>query len=465
MRLNEESRISFIKFHMERFAKVVEEHTLSTTEFLSGLSNSLYDIQVSEDMKCFDDRFNYVYENNIRLPKEEFVNYDIQRRNCDTKAHPSLVDSQEHMATTESSKGDFEEETDDLESDAKVIVTFFKNIRTQDIEVSMEELSFIIKNLHDDVRFAQLMVDKMLIYYKTNLFVQIPNYQNFHHFAHILISISNCIEIFKELFEMNYAIIYISEKTYHVNNDNQFNKIYICSYLASNKLFTTKQTWLQLINIKLNTLTEERVEKALSGQEDWKTSNPAKTGLIVGIKNYFGNSSKKPPVNMNQLPDQTIQKIKSHEAAIVLREYIQHFACFNYDVAEATEIILELSDKYNINREKVRFYISLLNSNIYTIKNKSFTKKVDYEKLYLNKNYNSYKGLNDHKMSTIAVSFKYLDLKDLGNILLLNSSYHKKLSKTIYKNILFKYHNMDNRLRLAIWGSLLNIVWFIFNLG
>ena len=34
-------------------------------------------------MKDFYDMFNYRYKNNERIPKEEFLNYDIYRRNLE----------------------------------------------------------------------------------------------------------------------------------------------------------------------------------------------------------------------------------------------------------------------------------------------------------------------------------------------------------------------------------------------
>lgn len=83
MKNNEENRISFVKFHFEKFGKILEEFNHSSTEISGRLNNSLIEIKPEDDMKDFEDRFNYRYKNNERIPKEEFLNYDIYRRNIE----------------------------------------------------------------------------------------------------------------------------------------------------------------------------------------------------------------------------------------------------------------------------------------------------------------------------------------------------------------------------------------------
>ena len=83
MKLTEENRISFVKFHFEKFGKIMEEFNLCSFELSNRLNNSFVEINAEEDLKDFDERFNYRYKNNERIPKEEFLNYDIYRRNLE----------------------------------------------------------------------------------------------------------------------------------------------------------------------------------------------------------------------------------------------------------------------------------------------------------------------------------------------------------------------------------------------
>ncbi len=83
MKLNEENRISFVKFHFEKFGKIMEEFNSSSSELSARLNNSFVEINAEEDLKDFDEKFNYKYKNNERIPKEEFLNYDIYRKNLE----------------------------------------------------------------------------------------------------------------------------------------------------------------------------------------------------------------------------------------------------------------------------------------------------------------------------------------------------------------------------------------------
>lgn len=83
VKLTEENRISFVKFHFEKFGKIFEEFNSSSNDLSNRLTNSIVEINAENDMKDFEDRFNYRYKNNERIPKEEFLNYDIYRRNLE----------------------------------------------------------------------------------------------------------------------------------------------------------------------------------------------------------------------------------------------------------------------------------------------------------------------------------------------------------------------------------------------
>jgi hypothetical protein len=83
LKLTEENRISFVKFHFEKFGKIFQEFNNTSNELYKRLNNSIVEINADDDMKVFDDRFNYRYKNNERIPKEEFLNYDIYRRNLE----------------------------------------------------------------------------------------------------------------------------------------------------------------------------------------------------------------------------------------------------------------------------------------------------------------------------------------------------------------------------------------------
>jgi hypothetical protein len=523
MKLNEESRVSFVKYHFEKFSKIMEEHTVSACELLNRINNALIEVKIEDDVKIFEEKFNYLNKNNERIPKEEFLNYDIYRRNLErilnnnqimvggnmTNITNVIVNTSEdyssHSGSTVNTSILSEEEEDSVN-------IFFRNLRTDENEVAMEDFAKVMEKLDGNITYSQHFIDKLLLHYKSNLYVKFQNYQNLHHMANILLTITNNTETKRELFEINFAVIYIAEKTLYINPDNIYNKVYLCKLLSKNKVYSDKKFWMDLMEIKIQSLIEHKIKLEINKKErdldkenatndgdstpsnsnslnsnsnstsiisPGKTSKditaakqmPQKGGLISKMKNLFTSAviKENKKVELSIIYTQIYDQVKSNEAAVVVKEYIPHFCNFNFDVSEAIDIIVELSSKYNYDTEKVSFFISLLNSNMFTIKNNSsklnkLVDYTDYKTSYMNKSFKKYMAMNDQTLTIIAHSLKYLNVKDYGNILTVNKNYYKKLSKIVYQNVLLKYHNMSIAKRLEIWKSLLKIVLYIFNL-
>ena len=452
MKLNEENRISFVKFHFEKFSKIMQESADLTIELVNKMNNSIFEIKAEDDLKLFDERFNFLYKRNERIPREDFINYDIYRRNLEKILYSSQAPSDREIdETTDLTDISF---NDDKE---KLIDNFFKDIRSKQDEVSIDDLGNIMENLYNNLPFSKTLIDRFLVVYKNTLSINIPNYQNFYHLSNIMLSVINNIDMNNDYFEMNFAIIYISEKTNYINPDNKMNKIYLCSLIYKNKQLTNKSYWLKLIEIKINSMTNQKVAREYKNKEENNNKNYDSYFSLNKVKNLFIQSNKKIDTK-ETVPQHVYDNIRNNEVVSALREYIPHFANFNLDVSIAIDIIVDLSLKYNFSKDKVSFFISLLNSNLFTIKNKSLCKNVDINKIFFNRAFKKYLSLNDHVLTTMAFSFKYLNSNDHINILLLNKTYNKKLMKILYKNILYKYHNMDTKFRLQLWSNILKIV-------
>lgn len=505
MKLNEESRENFLKFHFEKYVNMLEEFSSSINELFTRAKNSLQEIKVEEDLKIVDEKLNFLYKNNERIPREEFLNYEIYRRNLEKMLSNSQLVSGTSLNLTEgndftpsSSSSASSVNTSNLDTsisssssnicEEELISSLFVSIKEKDSEIPMEQLSKLLENLQNNIPYSKLFIDKVLVHYKTNLYIEVPNYQNLHHLANILVTITNNTEIKQELFEMNFAIIFIAEKTFYKNPENVFNKVYLCKLLSKNKIYNERKFWMDLMNIKINSLIENKInhelnkrEKELSRESNSNVngnglgnetpSSPRNSNKSTGIglfsigsrmKNLFISTKMREnqKVESSMIQADLYEQIKSSEASNVVKEYILHFSNFSFDVSEAIDIIVELSQTYNYDKEKVSYFIALLNSNLFTIKNKLLSKlhTADYKHDFMGKDYKSYFKLNDHVMTVLTYSMRFMELKEFPNILLLNKNYCKKVSKIVYKNVLFKYHNMDMKLRLSIWKSLLNVV-------
>jgi len=419
--------------------------------------------------------------------------------------------------------------------------------------------------LNDDVAYSQNVIDRMLLYYKNNFFTQINNYNNFNHFAGLLNTILFNIDRKKEYLDINFAIIYIAEKTFFKNKENPYNKIYLCSLISKNKIYSDKKFWCDLIELKLGSVIENKLplemkkkeneliakqnksnqelmlqnkhenrlieeensknilnsnnhhincattmssnesdslshnnsEKSIttptsSGNTQRKTSSGSNSLMnLFGnkVKNFFSNNNSENVKNLNHSingdpkksnkkldtsmlinKDEVLEALRKNEVAVIIKEFLTHFSNFNFDVTEANDLIDECSVKYHYEKDKVSLFIIILNSNMFTIKNKSGKiALIDNSKKELEKAFKKFLNLNDNKLIIHAFSLKYLNLTEYPSLMMINKNYNKKLSKIIFSNVLLynqmimktnKINKLENqkKIRLGIWIISLNIV-------
>jgi hypothetical protein len=218
------------------------------------MNNYIVEIKELEDLKLFDEKFNFLYKNNQRIPKEEFQNYDIYRRNLDklissNKVKENIEDKSEVV------------ESNKLTEKERMIDKFFNKIFNIKEDIAIDEMTHLMDNLYNNLPFSKILIDRLILVYKTSSYIEIPNYQNFHHMCNIMISILNNIDLNNDFFDINFAIIYIAEKTYHINPKNKFNKIYLCSSLSKNRIVTNKSFWIKLMEIKIDSLKNQLFNK------------------------------------------------------------------------------------------------------------------------------------------------------------------------------------------------------------
>jgi len=145
-----------------------------------------------------------------------------------------------------------------------------------------------------------------------------------------------------------------------------------------------------------------------------------------------------------------------YEAHIIIKEFIPHFANFNYEISEAMDLLIEISTRYNLPKENVSFYVTYLNSSIYTVKNKIAQKtKIGYEICKI-------KDQNDYKVDKNYILYnciEFLDYKTILNVFSVSRNFYNKYNKKIISNVLENdYDNKINKNRINIWKSVLKIV-------
>ena len=169
--------------------------------------------------------------------------------------------------------------------------------------------------------------------------------------------------------------------------------MYLCMLLSKNELFSSRVFWTELIEKKVNKLILDNNLNSASVEKgsdknlfDFpplvKEGKNILNGMKSAFKNFFKNEEDQ--INENKLRSQKNlekeklfqeQKFKKQsEVFNVLKEFIPHFANFDFDVSLAIDIIVEEATKYEFSKDKISFFVTYLNSSVFTIKNNKFYK-------------------------------------------------------------------------------------------
>jgi hypothetical protein len=345
-------------------------------------------------------------------------------------------------------------------------------------EIEAESMVKFMEVLYNNQNFSKNFIDSILRDRK-NLYIKILNYNNLQHFANIFNTISlNLDNVSFENYDLNFAIIYIAERTFCYKKEKSLTmeenhldsiiesfksqKIYLSALLSKNKLYSTKSFWIDLIELKLSRRVEEQVQRI---ERNINELNNPKENLFSNIgaklKNIF-NAKDEPRSSRNFLKNydsnntqrkSIVEKVCSNEIGSILKEYIPHFANFNVDISESIDMIVELSTKYKLTKEKISYFVTFLNSSMFTIKNQLPNLVSQNEK----KKFKSKSLKNNEFLPTVfAFSISYLKNSDYLNLLLLNRLFNQKVGKKIYKHILKQEIKLQTRLK--IWSCILNLV-------
>ena len=522
----EENKENFFKccyekynFHLKNILK------LSTT--INDFANSIFSKISQPDNSSIDFKKNFeifLSKDNIRIKQENLIDYDIY------KAELFNIVNKKRMLLKEDggdNNGRFNISlTSVFNSEFKIQSNYFN-----DEEIMLIKQLFMLEDIDNfkyekfcnKVRqnklFAKEFIDIILERYTLSIGVQILNENNFIKLEKILKNILLNNGVQKNLFDINFAIAYISEKTFYQDEKNPFYKIYLCKLLTEDiPLVKSKQFWLKLLKMKIKTALESKAdkestklfkeeklleEKKSKEKEEEQNSNklnnssiglsytPSLFQMAGNMVNSFwygkDNTEKKKDEIRKQELYNAVYYSKSKEIALkIITEFSIHFACFGLKSLDVIDILTEITNEYKIKDEeqRIKYLIAKINSNMYSVKNSKFNKVISdskkeknkgnkkYFNKFMNKDYLKRKLGKNNKSVIILNAMKYLDFKYYINLLTLNKATYKLISRILYKNLLMnideniteeeqkiiKIPNVwkNPKLRITIWKLLLN---------
>ena len=447
---NEEKRINFLFFNLEKFISYLNEKKNSLNDFINNLTQAdknknFMKVKLEEDMKNYREKFNFCKKQNTRFIKEDLFLYEIHRKNIDLIIkNPNYLNNINSLSTSNINNNllpyisynhnvfNFETVKVQLNYDDQIIFNNLFDGNGNNPNFEKKNFSSFKKRLIEDVKFSEEIIDKMLgEVFQRPIYYEFKNLEKFECTKQILIDISMNKEVRTNFMEMNYGIIFIAEKGYFLDKNVNEKKYLSKEMVKEDNNFKNKYFWKKLLENKINNSNSKKINKKDADKEK---------------KNKNIEKDKKGEMINKELMN-------------ILKDYIVHFTNFNLAISDINDIILDLKSEFSLNDNEISYLICFLNSNTYNIrskyhkdeKNSLFTKKIKNTK---NKKY---------KQILLALNscFMFLKPEDFINIKNLNKTYYKQIEKLIFKQIFIKSNKNFLRTKVDLLNNQKHFeMWF-----
>ena len=460
IQMAEKSRIYFIKASVDKYRNFMFQYNKYINEFINILGTYVNDDICQKDEKFYMKELSKFLngKTNTRVPVEKFVSFnDYYEENKDKIKKKSF----DYELSTENKKKT-------VINDEKEFKTFINELLNKFLgeeEINPEQMAklyFLMKNKKIDP--DKLIID-CLLDLKTSSTIKFLNLKNLNHLSNIIsyITLKNS-SILEKNFELNFKIIFISEKIFYQNKINN-NKVYLSAILSKNKYYRSKHFWRSIMELKLAHKLGDHIErlKKIALPEEKKKGLFSKLGSAMGItntmhKNSLLSKSRILPLikDYNEIEESKvgiIDKMMIQEMQYIIKDNIPNLFKFNFPANDILDFLSNLSEEYKIPNEQFKFLIIYANVSSYTI----------IKQLPDDEAYNGFSIVNFKKKDPISRKIKliyntipYLTNIDFNNLLLCSKQFNTKLKKRIYTYIL-KQKNLDNKIRLMIWQNILGV--------
>ncbi len=472
LKSQEESKIVIITSIINNFNEIIRKNTNNEKNYIFKIDKIITSISLKNDIKKYEKIMSFLNDNGKRFPDEQFLDYELYRKkisNNDSTIKNKVLNSL--LLTTNDKILGFSSGThyDNFEIRKLQLKEFEnKNNKISNIikvifsteTLGTDDLMYVINFIEGNPNNSMYVMKELSIYYEKTILITLSSIENLHHLSNILLIIMNNVQIFQEIFDLNYVIIYMAEKTLYRDPNNFDNKFYLCDLISNNKMFSFNEFWDECINKKIVTISEIKVKNEIEKNKNMdikkKKSNQ---DMFSKVKNMLGNKFNSNQQDENKKIEDKIIYGKIYEEKIpiyaveILEDYIKHFFNFNYNIKEGEKLLINIGKKYKINNQYINYFEKILFSNYcsrnykYSNSNKEIIPKT------INKKYKNHSNISIVLFNVI----KYIPIKEITPLIYLNKEVYKNMKKYVYKNILFHCQDMDIKTHIQIWKILLNV--------
>ena len=459
IQLADKSRIYFIKTSFDKYRKFMNEYVNNIKDYITIIENYISDDICEKDiknsLKIFT-QYNKLDEKRIKDEQYTSFNEFLAKGN---KADNEEIFKYELLPNNSKLLNIDEKELDD----------FFKTVSLEllsEKEVEYEKMAKLIElfqNVKQNSDIEKKFMDAILAHQKLSS-IRFQNLKNLEHLANV-INFINLREnsILNGKFELNFKIIFLAEKVFYQNKVNN-NKVYLCAVLSKNEFYRTKTFWRNITELKLaNKIADHisRLKNYILPEEKNKGFFKKISGKFntdkIHKKSILGQSRILPLLkNYNDLEEtrvQVVDKMATQEMITIIKDSIPSCYNFNLPSEKCLDLIAQLVQDYKIPSDIMNYYVTYANVSSHTIKQLLPHEKKNSANKSQNKK-NLQKSVKFLKI--LESSIQFLNFKDYNNLLLCSKAINKKLKKRIYKHVL-KQKDLSMKIRLYIWGNLLNI--------
>ena len=477
---HENSLIAFLKDTINKINQLIREKISVENEFINKLNqlNDLLDVKKQTDdlkqqfskFKRFGERFQKdEYKNEFGITKRN-INLDLDYLNKLKERDPNL-DISNSQANAKNKK----------QREILSFINDFVEKLFSPKEINIDEIAKIMDYIYKEKGFSKQFFN-YFISSKKSMFYVFTNINNLQILANIINTINiSAKKDLQYLYDINSAILYISEKTY-CRKLNE--KIYLCAILSQNKFYKSKEFWIELIEFKMARRLEEHLQHLQS--IEIKTENNSK-GFFTAFKifstekknNYLVQTSglSKNIKGYKNLPDNKkpyLDQFAKNEIEVILKEYESHLCNFNFNNENAIDIVINIANKFQFSKDMINYFVNNIGTWVYSIKRKlpedshdeSVKQKIYEIKNSLNIWSSNYDEKSEEKIKTtnkfslkqmliiISEASKFLPLAEMPKLMCLSKSTSKKGRKKIFRDFLQR-KSLNITERIKIWKCLL----------
>ena len=460
IQMAEKSRIYFIKASIDKYRNFMNQYNKYLNNFIVILETLVNDEICQKDEKYYKRELSKFINNktNTRVPIEKFIPFNDYYEENKDKIKKNTFD---YELNSENKKKTVLND----EKEFKKFINELLNSLLGEEEINQEQMAklyFLMKSKKID---GDKLILDCLLNLKTSSSIKFINLKNMNHLSNIIsyITLKNS-SILEKNFELNFKIIFISEKIYYQNKINN-NKVYLSALLSKNKYYRSKLFWRSIMEVKLAHKLSDHIErlKKLPNPEEKKKGLFSKLGNAMGITNTLHKTSLlsksrilpliKDYYEVDESKVPIIDKMMIQEMQYIIKDSIPNLFKFNFPANDILDFLTNFSEEYKIPNELFKFLIIYGNVSSYTI-----IKQLPDDEAYNGFSIINFKKKDEinRKIKLLYNSIPYLTNLDFNNLLLCSKQFNIKFKKKIYSYIL-KQKNLDNKIRLMIWKNILGV--------